>query len=150
MVWSVHEVPVEDPEAIALLRAFMQELIDRYNGRPMPAWEVDAQYEIDPNTNIVAFFVGRYDGVPAACAGLREYGALTRMYVRPEFRRTGGARVLIAAVEDAARRLGMTRVRIDTRDDLIEARTLYTAIGYATVDPFSEEPYADHFFEKLL
>jgi GNAT superfamily N-acetyltransferase len=149
-VWTVHEVAVDDPVAVPLLRAFMQELIDRYNGRPMPEWEVDEQYEIDPNTNIVAFFVGRHDGVPAGCAGLREYGALTRVYVKPEHRRTGGARVLIAAVEDAARERGMTRLRIDTRDDLIEARSLYTSAGYATVDPFSDEPYADHFFEKLL
>jgi GNAT superfamily N-acetyltransferase len=149
-MWTVQQVPVEHPDAIPLLRAFMQELIDRYNGRPMPASEVDAEYAIDPNDNIVAFFVGYHDGVPAGCAGLREHGALTRVYMRPAFRRRGGARVLIAAVEDAARALGMTRVRIDTRDDLIEARTLYTSAGYATVDPFSDDPYADHFFEKML
>jgi len=149
-MWTVHEVPWRDPDAMALLRAFMQELIDRYNGRPMPAAEVDQEYENDPNDGILTFFVARCDGVPAACAGLREWGALTRMYVRPEYRRRGGARLLLEAVEDAARKFAMPRLRIDTREDLLEARSLYIAAGYAEVDPFNDDPYADHFFEKLL
>jgi len=149
-MWTAREEPIDDPDAVALLRAYFVEIVDRYHGRPMPASLVDQVMAEEPNTGIVAFIVARYDGAAAGCAGLREAGLITRMYVAPAFRRRGGGRVLIAAVEAAARARGLTRLRLDTRDDLVEARGLYAATGYAEVEPFNDEPYAEHFFEKYL
>ena len=131
-----------------MLRAYFQELIDRYNGRPMPSSEVDAEMAIHTNAGVSAFFVARCEGELAGCAGLREWGALTRMYIAAPFRRRGGGRVLLEAIEGAARAQGMERLRIDTRDDLVEARGLYLAAGYDEVEPFNQDPYAEHWFEK--
>jgi hypothetical protein len=46
--------------------------------------------------------------------------------------------------------LGVTTIRLDTRHDLIEARRLYARHGYAEIEPYSDAPYADHWFEKQL
>ena len=149
-MWTAREEPIDSPDAVALLRAYFVEIVDRYHGRPMPASLVDQAMAEDPDTGIVAFLVARLDGAAAGCVGLREAGLITRMYIAPAFRRRGGGRVLIAAVEAAARARGLTRLRLDTRDDLVEARALYAATGYAEVEPFNDEPYAEHFFEKYL
>jgi hypothetical protein len=42
------------------------------------------------------------------------------------------------------------RVRLDTRADLVEARDLYTALGYGEVPAFGSGRYAEHWFAKSL
>jgi hypothetical protein len=46
--------------------------------------------------------------------------------------------------------LGASRVRLDTRHDLVEARRLYAKHGYLEIQPYSDNPYADHWFERQL
>jgi hypothetical protein len=41
-------------------------------------------------------------------------------------------------------------IRLDTRTDLVEARTLYAKHGYAEIDAYHDGLYAEHFFEKWL
>ncbi len=149
-MWTVEASDVASPEGAALLRAYFTEVVDRYWGRPMPSSDVDQAMEEEPSDGFAAFVVARFDGVPAGCAGLTASGELTRVYVSPPFRRRGGGRVLLRAIEDAARTLGLTRIRLDTRNDLVEARELYLACGYSEVPAFNEGPYADHWFEKKL
>jgi GNAT superfamily N-acetyltransferase len=149
-VWTVRAEPTDSPAANALLRAYFKELIDRFNGKEMPEEEVDIEMEADPSTGFAAFLVSYYDGKPAGCVGLRVSGDLTRMYVLPAYRRRGGGRFLLEAIEETARELGFDRIRIDTRDDLVEARALYVASGYEEVAPFNAAPYAEHWYEKHL
>ena len=149
-MWTVEPSDISSPDGAALLRAYFAEVVDRYWGRPMPAFEVDRAMEEEPSAGLAAFFVARFDGTAAGCAGLWPSGELTRVFVAPEYRRRGGGRVLLDAIEDAARALGMRRVRLDTRHDLVEARSLYLACGYSEVPAFSAGPYAEHWFEKEL
>jgi GNAT superfamily N-acetyltransferase len=149
-MWTVEASAIDDPDGAALLRAYFVEIVDRYWGRPMPAWEVDQAMREEPSDGLAAFVVARFDGVPAGCAGLWPSGELSRVFVAPAYRRRGGGRVLLGAIEDAARALGLRRVRLDTRHDLVEARSLYVACGYAEVPAFNAGPYADHWFEKEL
>ncbi len=50
-------------------------------------------------TQGVAFFLLRAEGVPAACGGIKlfgaEYGELKRMFVRPQFRGRGFAKLML-------------------------------------------------------
>ena len=149
-MWTVEASDVSSPDGAVLLRAYFTEVVDRYWGRPMPASQVDQAMDEEPSDGFAAFFVARFDGIPAGCVGLTASGELTRMYVSPAYRRRGGGRALLQAIEDAARSLGMRRVRLDTRNDLVEARALYRACGYAAVPAFNTGPYADHWFEKVL
>src|SRR5262245_31936676 len=55
----------------------------------------------------VAFFVIRHDGMPAGCGGVKlfgtAYGEIKRMYVRPQFRGLGLARLMLHHLADYAR-----------------------------------------------
>ena len=41
-------------------------------------------------------------------------------------------------------------VRLETNRNLTEAIGMYRSAGYREVDPFNDEPYAHHWFEKVL
>jgi hypothetical protein len=41
-------------------------------------------------------------------------------------------------------------VRLDTNGALTEAIALYRSAGYREVEPFNDNPYAHHWFEKPL
>jgi ribosomal protein S18 acetylase RimI-like enzyme len=62
----------------------------------------------------------------------------------------GLGRRLLAELEAqaAARQAGV--VRLETNSALAEAIGLYRSAGYREVEPFSDEPYARHWFEKTL
>src|SRR5512143_3407308 len=55
----------------------------------------------------VAFFVTRHDGVLAGCGGVQfygaEYGEIKRMFVRPQFRGLGLAKLMLRHLELYAR-----------------------------------------------
>ena len=45
---------------------------------------------------------------------------------------------------------GVRVLRLETNRSLTEAIGLYHGAGYRVVDPFNDEPYAHHWFEKAL
>ncbi len=75
---------------------------------------------------------------------------LTRVFLYAGMRGRGGAGLLVGAAEDAARAAGATRMVLDTRGDLVEARALYARLGYTETAPHNAEPYAEHWFAKRL
>ena len=157
-LWTIAPTPVGDPVSIALLREYLFDIGGRYHGRPVSESEMDVVMTEHPSTGLVppqgVFLLARRGDDLTGCVGVKlnepGVGTLTRMYVRESARRQGGAVQLIAAAEDAARELGAKIMRLDTRHDLVEARALYARTGYAEVDPFSDDKYAEHWFEKAL
>jgi GNAT superfamily N-acetyltransferase len=95
-----------------------------------------------------------HDARILGCAGLRLLpegtGEVTRVFVAPQARRRGIGQQLLDAVEDAARRHQVTRLRLDTSDYLTEARQLYIKNGFHEVAPFSEGRVANLWYEKAL
>ncbi|MFI9450969.1 GNAT family N-acetyltransferase [Amycolatopsis sp. NPDC052450] len=158
MTWSFEVTPVDHPDAAQLLREYLDEIASRYNGRQVTEEELDALLEEHHSRNLIpptgAFLLAWRDGVLAGCAGLRvaapDITELTRVFLRKSERGKGGAALLVAAAEDVARGLGAKTIRLDTRDDLVEARALYARLGYETVEPFNNEPFAHHYFAKSL
>ncbi|SCL72579.1 GNAT family N-acetyltransferase [Micromonospora peucetia] len=141
----------------ALLEAYFEEMARRYHGRPVRPGEVAAAMADDPSDDLAAptgiLLVAYRVGVPAACVGLRYrpgLAELTRVYVRPDHRGHGGGAALLAAVQERASAAGITRIRLDTRSDLVEARTLYARHGYREIPAFNDGVYAEHWFEKVL
>ena len=41
-------------------------------------------------------------------------------------------------------------MRLNTRSDLVEARSLYARYGYTEIEPYTMGSYVDHSFEKRL
>jgi DNA-binding MarR family transcriptional regulator len=101
-----------------------------------------------------AFLVASVDGEPVACGAVKPIapgvGYLKRMWVAPAVRGLGFARRMLAALEQQARELGFTTLRLETNRALTEAIRLYESAGYVEVPPFNDEPYAHHWFEKPL
>jgi len=77
-------------------------------------------------------------------------GEVKRLWIHPEARGLGVGKRLLASIEDYARGLGLSQLRLDTHGSLTEARSLYASIGYAEVAPFNDNRYADHWYEKSL
>ncbi|MGW1107769.1 GNAT family N-acetyltransferase [Streptomyces sp. NPDC002540] len=158
MTWTTAPEPFDSPDAALLRRDYYDEVAGRYWGRPATAEEIDEGLTDDGADRLVPptgqFVVGRFCGKPAACAGLlvvdADIAELTRVFVRPQFRGTGGGGLLLAAVESAARGFGVRTVRLDTRNDLVEARGLYAKHGYREVPAFHRRQYAEHWFAKDL
>ncbi|MEV0409731.1 GNAT family N-acetyltransferase [Streptomyces sp. NPDC050448] len=156
--WTVVTEHFATADATTLRRAYYAEVAGRYWKRPATEAEIDQGLRDDPDDGLVPptgrFVVGRRDGRPLACGGIRLLDAvtaeLTRVYVDPRARGTGGGAALLAALEDEARAFGAERVRLDTRSDLVEARALYTRHGYAEIPAYNAGRYAEHWFEKPL
>ncbi|WP_066955951.1 GNAT family N-acetyltransferase, partial [Streptomyces lushanensis] len=159
MTWSVRPEPFTTPDATRLRRAYYAEVAGRYWGRPATGAEIDQGLADDPADPLAPptgeFLVGRYGGRAASCGGLRLLDArtaeLTRVYVSPAARGTGGGGALLAALEEAALRFGAERLVLDTRLDLVEARGLYVKHGFREIPPYGEPgPYSEIWYGREL
>ena len=70
------------------------------------------------------------------------------MWVDQSVRGLGVGRRILEELEGLARRRKVSKVRLETNRSLSEAIGLYQSAGYVEVDPFNEERYAQHWFEK--
>jgi ribosomal protein S18 acetylase RimI-like enzyme len=77
-------------------------------------------------------------------------GELKRMWVAPAVRGMGIGRSLLRELEEVARRRGLRALRLDTNESLSEALELYRSSGYREISRFNDNPYAHHWFEKVL
>ncbi|MDX8031652.1 GNAT family N-acetyltransferase [Lentzea sp. BCCO 10_0856] len=147
-------VTVADAARSPLNREYNAEMISRYWGRPTDDAEVDAYERDEQDHDVPVFLVVSRDGEDAGCLGMRFLGdgagELTRMFVRVQFRGQGAASALLSAMEIEARERGVEVLRLDTRNDLVEARNLYTKHGFVEIDRYNDAKYAGHWFEKRL
>lgn len=90
----------------------------------------------------VAFFVIRVDGAPAGCGGIKlfgtNYGELKRMYVRPQFRGLGLAKLLLDHLANFARSHKVGVLRLETGIHQHAAIGLYERMGFQRIPPFGE------------
>lgn len=143
----------EEPDARWCLAQYFALLAERIPGITtdhVPDPDPEASHYRPPNG---AFLIARSDGRPVACVTLKDVDASTgevkRLWVDPSARGLGLARRMMAAVEHAARRLGRSRLRLDTNEHLPEAIALYRADGWRETAPFTGFP-ATHWFAKNL
>jgi putative acetyltransferase len=140
-------VPGTDPSLVALTTAQQAELAAMYGEeQPLVALHPD-----------IAFTLLLLDGNPVGCVGLQPVspglGEIKRMYVEPSSRGWGLSRVLLDAVEAAARAAGLTRLRLETGTRQVEAIALYTNHGYTPTPPyppFDNEPASLCFAKDLV
>jgi putative acetyltransferase len=89
-----------------------------------------------------AFVVAYLDGVAVGCGAMRRYGEATaelkRMYVDRSVRGRGVGRALVVALEHEARRIGLTKVVLETGTRLAPAIKLYEAMGYTRIPLYGE------------
>jgi DNA-binding MarR family transcriptional regulator/GNAT superfamily N-acetyltransferase len=129
--------------------------------------ELDRRFQsgFDPNGSMPAddddlrppaglFLVARLHDEPVGCGALKFHGdaptELKRMWVSPAVRGLGVGRRLLEELERRTVAHGNRVVRLETNRALPEAVGMYRSGGYREVDAFNGEPYADHWFEKVL
>jgi DNA-binding MarR family transcriptional regulator/GNAT superfamily N-acetyltransferase len=142
---SVETTDPRTPDARWCLGHYYVELDERFeDGFDAAAWPADA----------TRFVIARIGGQPAGCGVLKTLGPgvgeIARMWVDRPHRGLGIARRLLTALEDQARELGLTTVRLDTNRALHEAKAMYRASGYVEIERYNDNPYANHWFEKRL
>ena len=114
-----------------LWAAFVDEIEEPEHWRETwdEAWR-DIQRYIDKDVALVA----ERDGSPVGFALARlerpRVGYLSDLYVRPEARRSGAAKALIAGVVEAMRRAGADFLSLNVNVDNTAARAVYARLGF--------------------
>ena len=150
---DVREVDPVHPDARHCLRAYIAELNRRSNAGYDPTKGVPAEpASMRPPAGV--FVVASLEAEPVGCGGVKYHDGqpseIKRMWVAESVRGLGLGRRLLERLEGEALRHGATVTRLETNGALTEAIALYRAAGYEEVEPFNDEPFADHWFEKAL
>jgi GNAT superfamily N-acetyltransferase len=138
----IDHVPFTHDHVRLLDDAVQAEYVVRYGTRDETRFD-PAQFEAPEG----AFYVGYRDDVPVLMGGWRfradvsRLGAerpveVKRMYVVPEARRGGLARLMLAHLEVTARTAGADAVLLETGTAQPEAMALYESSGYERIEPF--------------
>jgi len=127
------------PVTFGVITALNEELSVIYPEPGVKHFRLDPE-EVAPGRG--AFLIVRRDGVPIGCGAIRRIDAVTgelkRMYVVPDARGLGVGRLLVEALEDQARQLGLTRVVLETGTRQQAAIALYRRLGFVDIPQWGE------------
>jgi putative acetyltransferase len=105
----------------------------------------------------VPFFVLRAGGIAAGCGGVKlfgtAYGEIKRMYVRPQFRGLGYAKLMLNHLSDYALAQGVSLLRLETGIHQHEAIGLYERMGFYQISPFGDytaDPLSVYYEKSLM
>lgn len=153
---SAVRLAVEDPttpDARWCFERYFSELDARFDAGFDPSLSVSSGAgEVEPPGAVL--LVARLRDRPVGCGAVK-LGAgataeLKRLWVAPEARGLGLGRRLLGELERLAQEAGVEVLRLETNGSLTEAIGLYRRSGYREIPPLSDEPNADHGFEKRL
>jgi putative acetyltransferase len=151
---EIRRRPLESPDAQRLIAALDAELSALF---PEPGANHFSLALTQVTEGAGAFLIAYDDQTPVGCGAVRRLDAdtaeLKRMYVAPSHRGRGVGRRLIAALEQEARTLGVSRIVLETGARLDRAIAMYTGMGYAPIPLFGEylsSPDTSRCFGKAL
>lgn len=88
--------------------------------------------------------IARNNNELAGCVAIRSREAavceMKRLYVRPPYRGAGLGRALAESVVGRARKLGYSRIVLDTLPSMAEAQPLYESLGFREVEGYYQNP----------
>ena len=152
---SCVRIDVEDAASAAAQRCvarYFEELAERFPTGFDPARSTHVP-PLDLNPPRGRFVLARLAGEGVGCGGLKvdgPAGHITRMWVDPDHRGLGIGSRILEKLEVLAREQRVSTLRLETNGSLREAISLYRSSGYREVPAFGDEPYAEHWFEKVL
>lgn len=132
----------DQPEVISLIAE-----LDAYQDTLYPP---ESRHALDlaslKQPNVVFAVARNASGTAVACGAVvvnSGYGELKRMYVRPESRGAGVARMVLAFLESRASLLGCKLLKLETGPSQPEALRLYASCGYerrASFGKYTDDP----------
>lgn len=141
------------PAAQHCLREYYAELDRRFDTGYDPDHALPVELD-DMRPPTGTFLLATLHGEPVACGVLKRHGdapaEIKRMWVAGSVRGLGVGRRLLTELEQTAVAMGAHAVRLDTNSALLEAVAMYRSCGYREVPAFNDDPYPDHWFEKVL
>ncbi|RMB77771.1 GNAT family N-acetyltransferase [Rhodococcus sp. SBT000017] len=149
--------PASEPASEILFR-YYADVVGRFHGREASDDEVLRAMIDEPSDDLTGnsgLLVVAYVGVDVVgCGGIRfvsdDTAELTRLFVDASARGSGVGVSIVEFLEGFVQQSNRTKIRLDTRADLVEARRLYSKLGYREVPAFNAEPYAEVWLEKRL
>lgn len=149
---SIREAPFDSPEVqrlISVMNAQRRARVPEFT--PLGGSTVGAR-DFLPAHGV--FLIAARDDEPVGCGGLRRLsarvGEIKRLFVSPPARGQRIATSLLRALEDRARSLGYTTLRLDTDGGVPAALALFRSQGYREIDDYNGNEYARYWFEKRL
>jgi len=137
-------------DARRCLDAYIAELAQRFEN----GFEGGSFGTADMTPPVGWLLLARLEGEAVGCGALKRLDATTgeikRVWVSPAARGMGVAARLMDRLEALALEIGCRRVLLDTNRTLTEAKAMYLKRGYHEIGRYNDNPYADHWFEKLL
>jgi DNA-binding MarR family transcriptional regulator/GNAT superfamily N-acetyltransferase len=149
----IEPIDPEHPDALYCLSEYVAELNRRSTRGFDPSVGATAlPHEVRPPAG--QFFVAYLHGEPIGCGAVKHHhdapAEIKRMWISSTARGLGLGRRLLDTLETCAREAGAAVAHIETSSVLAEALALYRSAGWVEVEPFNTEPFADHWFEKVL
>jgi GNAT superfamily N-acetyltransferase len=136
---EIRRSPLDAPDATRLIAALNTELKALFPEAGATHFSLSQEQVADGDG---AFLIAYVDGEAVGCGAVRRLDASTaelkRMFVAQPFRGRGIGRVLVTALEDEARRLGVRHVVLETGTRLPVAIGLYQSMGYVPIPVFGE------------
>lgn len=126
---TIEERITEDASLEGLLYAARADQIARYGAQASRPVHPDARF-------LVAFVDGRAAGCGAIQPLDASTGELRRIFVLADYRGRGIARMLLTALEDLARTMRYTKLRLGTGVRQPEAVALYQSCGYVRIQRY--------------
>ena len=141
---AIRREDLESGVAYRLIEALNAELSAQYPEPGATHFRLDAAEVADHKG---AFLVGYLDGEPVACGAIRCIDAgvaeIKRMFVIPAARGRGFSRLMLTALEDSARKLGIRRLVLETGPRQLEALALYRRAGFVAIARFGEYTHSE-------
>lgn len=139
-----------DPQSVALLQASHALMESLFPPEDNHYLSVDALCVPE-----VHFFVAREGDVILGCGALKEkgaYGEVKSMFTAEAGRGKGAASAILSRVEEEARGLGLSALKLETGNTLYAAHRLYERHGFTYCARFGdyEDSPSSLFMEKAL
>ena len=132
----------------------MQMLYGVHPHNPTEAVEQDIKMMakfLPPNGRLIlAFMDENACGIGCLKSINEEIGEIKRMYVDPSFRQVGAGRAILQSLLNAAKKLGYKKVRLDSRQFMEAAHSLYRSVGFKEIPVYDEVEIPEAFRQYLL
>jgi putative acetyltransferase len=136
---EIRREDLDSPPAKLLIDALNLELAACYPEPGANHFNLDVK-EVAPHNG--AFLIGYLAAEPVACGAIRRIepsvAEIKRMYVVPRARGRGISKIILAALEDRARKFGVGRLVLETGTRQLKAIALYQAAGFNAIARFGE------------